>query len=81
MEREIDDMDGANYISPTNGHMPSKEMEKTQTFSSMEKTAQEGGAPSATDNASMVEGYQTSRQLKMNDKSANDLQMEEMDDV
>jgi len=57
MEREIDDMDGANYISPTNGHMPSKEMEKTQTFSSMEKTAQEGGAPSATDNASMVEGY------------------------
>ena len=64
MERDIDDMDGAMIISPTNANsMPAKEMEKTQTYSSMDKTGKEGGAPSATDNGSMAQGHlhQTSR--------------------
>ena len=59
-----DQMDGAMTISPTNANsMPAKEMEKTQTYSSMDKTGKEGGAPSATDNGSMAQGHlhQTSR--------------------
>lgn len=50
-------MDHAMIISPQNAGIPVKEtLEKTQTFSSMDKTGKEGGAPSATDNASMAEG-------------------------
>jgi len=53
----IDEMDHAMIISPQNAGIPVKEtLEKTQTFSSMDKTGKEGGAPSATDNASMAEG-------------------------